>query len=209
MGSKWFTGGVSAAPHGRIQFDFTYEGTRYRPTIPRPPSESNLRRARERLGAIKQQIEAGTFSFVEEFPDYRFLGHLSGAASVRTCDQVFDEFLAHCESRLEKDDMAAVTVGSYRKVLNCVWRPTIGKELFHRVRYSSLIKIADSKPWSKKTYNNAISILKRAFDFGYRDHPERFNPAHGLRCVRLKKKGSAEDRSLRDPRCRDFDCRHS
>jgi hypothetical protein len=49
MGSRWFTGGVAAAPHGRIQFDFVFEGIRYRPTIRRPPSEANLRRARERL----------------------------------------------------------------------------------------------------------------------------------------------------------------
>jgi integrase len=195
MGSNWFTDGVSAAPRKRIQFDFVFDGVRYRPTIQRPPSESNLRRARERLEAIKQQIEVGTFSFVEEFPDYRFLGRLVGAAAVRTCDQVFDDFLEHCESRLAKDDMAAVTVRSYRKVLNSVWRPQIGRQLFHRVRYSSLVKIADSKPWSKKTYNNAISILKRAFDFGYRDHPERFNPASGLRCMRLKKK----DRPKIDP----------
>lgn len=195
MGSKWFTDGVSAAARKRIQFDFVFDGVRYRPTIQRPPSESNLCRARERLEAIKQQIEVGTFSFVEEFPDYRFLGRLVGAAAVRTCDQVFDDFLEHCESRLAKDDMAAVTVRSYRKVLNSVWRPQIGKQLFHRVRYSSLVKIADSKPWSKKTYNNAISILKRAFDFGYRDHPERFNPASGLRCMRLKKK----DRPKIDP----------
>lgn len=51
MGSKWFTGGVAAAPRGRIQFDFRLDGVRYRPTIKRPPSETNLRRARERLEA--------------------------------------------------------------------------------------------------------------------------------------------------------------
>jgi hypothetical protein len=63
MGSKWFTGGVAAAPHGRIQFDFMFEGVRYRPSIRRPPSEANLRRARERLEAIERQIDGGTFSF--------------------------------------------------------------------------------------------------------------------------------------------------
>jgi hypothetical protein len=71
-GSRWFTGSVAAAPHGRIQFDFVFEGIRYRPTIRRPPSEANLRRARERIEVIKQQIDVGTFSFAEEFPDYRF-----------------------------------------------------------------------------------------------------------------------------------------
>jgi integrase len=89
---------------------------------------------------------------------------------------------------MAKDDIAAVTVMSYRRVLNNIWRPQIGRQLFRRGRYSSLVKIADGKPWSKKTYNNAISILKRAFDFGYRDHPEHFNPARELRCVRIKKK---------------------
>jgi hypothetical protein len=48
MGSAWFTGGVVAAPRGRIQFDFTVDGIRYRRSIRRPPSEANLRRARER-----------------------------------------------------------------------------------------------------------------------------------------------------------------
>ena len=68
MGSKWFTGGVVAAPRATIQFNFVFDGIRYRPSIRRPPSEANLRRARERLEAIKHQIHLGTFSFEEEFP---------------------------------------------------------------------------------------------------------------------------------------------
>jgi hypothetical protein len=54
MGSKWFTGGMVAAPRSRIQFDFTFEGVRYRPSILRPPSEANLRRAHQRLNEIKR-----------------------------------------------------------------------------------------------------------------------------------------------------------
>jgi integrase len=195
MGTKWFTGGISAAPHDRIQFDFVFEGVRYRPTIKRPPSEANLRRARERLQAIKQQIELGTFSFAEEFPDYRHMRRLGGRSRIRTCDEVFDEFLAHCESRRARDDMAAVTVMSYQKVLNTVWRPHLGKQMFRHIRYSSLVRIADGKDWSKKTYNNNISVLRRAFVFGYRDHPELFNPALGMQSARLKKK----DRPETDP----------
>lgn len=55
MGSKWFTGGVIAAPRGRIQFDFILDGIRYRPSIKRPPPEADLRRARERLEVIKHR----------------------------------------------------------------------------------------------------------------------------------------------------------
>jgi integrase len=197
MGSKWFTGGVVAATHGRIQFDFMFEGVRYRPSIRRPPSEANLRRARERLDKIKRQIHAGTFSFAEEFPDYRFLRRLNGTVKVRSCNDVFDEFLAHCEARLARQDLAAATFSSYRRVLNGVWRPVLRKSPFHQVRYSRLVTIADRKPWSKKTYNNAISILRRAFEFGYRNHPEQHNPARSLRSARLRKK----DRPRIDPFC--------
>ncbi len=150
MDSKWFTGGVVAAPRGRIQFDFMLEGVRYRPSIRRPASEANLRRARERLVEIKRQIEIGTFSFAEEFPDYRFLRRLSGTVKVRCCDAVFDEFLVHCEARLARQDLAAATLSSYRRVLNAVWRPALGRHLFHQVSHSRLVAIADRRPWSKK-----------------------------------------------------------
>src|SRR3569833_73278 len=104
MGTKWVSGGGIAAPRGRIQFDFIFNGIRYRPTIKRPPSEANLRRARERLDAIKQQISLGTFSFEEEFPDSRSLRRLAGVVSARLCKDVFDAYLEHCEARLRRDD---------------------------------------------------------------------------------------------------------
>ncbi len=170
-------------------------GIRYRPTIKRPPSEANLRRARERLEAIKQQIRLGTFAFEEEFPDYRFLRQLAGASSTRLCNNVFDAYLEHCEARLRRNDMAAATVRSYRKVLDCIWRPHLGNLVFSQVRYSHLVAIADGHTWSKKTYNNTISVLKRAFEFGYRDRPVHENPALNLRCSRLRK----ADRPKVDP----------
>ena len=44
------------------------------------------------------------------------------------------------------------------------------------------------KTWSKKTYNNKISVLRRAFEFGYRDHPEHPNPAWGLKGARMRRR---------------------
>ena len=172
-----------------------FEGVRYCPSIQRPPSEANLRRAHQRLNDIKRQMEMGAFSFAEEFPDYRLLRRLGGIVKVRSCNEVFDEFLAHCEARLARHDLSASTVSAYRRVLNGVWRAALGRQLFHQIRYSQLVAIADRKPWSKKTYNNAISILRRAFEFGYRNHPEQHNPARSLRSARLEKK----DRPKIDP----------
>jgi len=58
-----------------------------------------------------------------------------------------------------------------------------------------LIKIADAYICNKKTYNNAISALRRAFNFGYLDYPERGDPAASLKCARIGKK----DRPPIDP----------
>jgi integrase len=175
-----FTGGVTAKGKRRIQHDFMYEGVRYRPTLQHAPSEGNLRLARQHLQAIKELITAGTFCFADEFPDFRDLTRVPGAGSPRTCGQVFDAFLTHCASRVAKDDTAPITLSSYRAVLDGFWRPTIGAKRFLDIRYSTLVSLADEAHWSKKTYNNAISVLRRAFKFGYRDHPERYDPTAGL-----------------------------
>jgi hypothetical protein len=56
---------------------------------------------------------------------------------------------------------------------------------FLGIKYSLLVHVADAQPWSKKTYNNAISALHRAFNFGYLDYPERRDPAAALKCSRI------------------------
>lgn len=48
---------------------------------------------------------------------------------------------------------------------------------------------------SPKTYNNAISALRRAFDFGYLNYPDRRDPAAALKCARLGRR----DRPPIDP----------
>lgn len=172
----------------RIQFDFEFDGVRYRPTLKRSPTEANLKRARKQLVEIRQRIAAGTFVFEDEFPDYRFIKNAAAPQKRRICDQVFDEFLLACESRVAKNDLAFVTAWGYSKLLAQIWRPEIGPRVFDEIRYSELAKIANAYQWSKKTYNNAISVVRCAFDYGYRDHPEKHNPASGLNCLRMTKK---------------------
>lgn len=188
-------GGVRAKPNNRIQFDFTLDGVRYRPTIRRAPTTQNLLAARERLAGIRQRIRAGTFFFDQEFPDFRFLGRVIDPSQVRTCDHVFDQFIAHCESRFRRDDLAWATVSGYRRVLNAFWRQRIGSLAFLHVDYVTLARMADQYRCSRKTFNNAVSVLRRAFDFGYRNHPHHINPALGLRGCRMSRK----DRIRPDP----------
>jgi integrase len=187
--------GVVAVGASRIRFDFMFDGVRYRPSLPIIPTEMNLRRARAQIDGIKQRITQGTFSFAEDFPDYRFLNRTPKAGSPRTCNQVFDTFLAHCEARHAKHDMAAITLARYRRVIDGFWRPRIGVVRFLDIRHSTLVALADSPEWSKKTYNNAISVLRRAFKFGYRDHPGQHNPTLSLASARIKRR----DRAKIDP----------
>ena len=137
-------GGVRAKPNNRIQLDFMLDGVRYRPTIKRAATTQNLLAARERLVGIRHRIRAGTFFFDQEFPEYRFLGRVMDPSQVRTCNQVFDQFIQHCESRYQRDDMAYATVVGYRRVLNALWRPRIGSLAFLRVDYVTLARVADA-----------------------------------------------------------------
>jgi integrase len=195
MGRKSITGGVMPAGPARIQFDFRIEGQRFRPTLLWAPTETNLRRARATLARIKAQIAAGTFCFADEFPRYKGLSGLPPPFRARTCGEVFDAFLRHEEARLAGDDLAAVTVTSHRRILDRRWRPRLGALPLIGVTYSMLVQIADAHPGNKKTYNNTISTLRRAFEFGFLDYPDKHNPATALKCARRGKR----DRPPIDP----------
>ena len=59
-------------------------------------------------------------------------------------------------------DLASVTVAAHRQILDHVWRPAIGGMSLFAVRYSTLIEVAEAASLpTKKTYNNAISALRR------------------------------------------------
>jgi len=195
MGRRSITGGVVPKGPTRIQFDFSIDGTRFRPTLPWVPTEKNLCRARPRIAEIKMRITAGTFSFADEFPEYRSGIRLGLPSRLQTCSDVFDAFLYHSEARVARGDLAPVTLASYQKILDRIWRPKIGRIVFLSIRHSTLSNIADAPNWGKKTYNNVVSTIRRAFEFGYRDHPEQRNPAALLRSARIRR----SDRPAIDP----------
>jgi integrase len=61
--------------------------------------------------------------------------------------------------------------------------------------FDSANTAADSQTWSKKTYNNAVSALRRAFAFGFKDYPEARDQR---RCcaVPYRQEGSAAPPSI-------------
>jgi hypothetical protein len=127
----------------------------------------------------------GTFCFSETFPDYRRLKRIPAGMRTKTCGEVFYDFLQHEAARVTRGDLAPVTLASHRQILDYGSRPHFGRLPFLGIQHSMLIKIADAQHWTKKTYNNAVSALRRAFAFGYLDYPERRDPAAALRCAAL------------------------
>jgi integrase len=195
MGRRSLTGGVKPLGSNCIQFDFRIESTRYRPSLPWIPHEENLRRAREYLARVKACIDAGTFIFSEAFPDFSTGQRVPPPLSARTCGEVFDAFLRHEAARVQRGDHAPITLAAHRQLLDHVWRPAIGSLSILAVRYTQLVRIADGHRWTKKIYNNAISALRRAFAFGFEDHPEPHNPTRAMNSARIGKK----DRAKIDP----------
>ena len=111
-------------------------------------------------------VEFGTFCFAEEFPDYRYLRRLTGTSKVRLGSEVFDEYLADCEARLRRGDMAAATVRSYRQILDGVWRPRIGDLVFSHVSYSRLVPLQTPGSGAKGliTMSSALSDVLLILD---------------------------------------------
>jgi hypothetical protein len=55
-----------------------------------------------------------------------------------------------------------------------------------------LVKIADAHTWSKMTYNNAISALRRAIAFGYQDHREARSRCEFTKRTHWKERSAAD-----------------
>lgn len=184
MGRRSKTGGVE--PKGdRIQFTFVYAGKRVRPTIDQAPTQTNLRNAARRLKEIKREIRDGTFSFVDEFPDYRFIDAIANAGGQRTVDEVCKAFI---DSLRARDELAFSTVESYRKILKRQIQTDHCSKAFASITFSALEDVVNKIGGTKKTFNNVVSAIRQAWEHGYKDLPKKPNPALGLSGVRIPKR---------------------
>lgn len=181
MGRRSESGGVTAKGE-RIQFDFSVNGERYRPTIDMRPTKANLQYAARRLVDIKRRITLGTFSFAEEFPNYRFIGSITGPANRPTFKVVGELFLASI-----KGDVEHATHVSYRKILNQFWYPKIGDRIMADIRYSELTTIIGEHPWTtRKTRNNNVSVGRLVFAFAVEDRIIQTSPAEKLKSLKIQ-----------------------
>jgi integrase len=181
MGRRSETGGVRVKGD-RIEFNFSYQGKRYRPTLKIKPTELNLRNARLRIKRINNDIRNGTFVFADEFPEYRFLSKTPNHAENKTFKDVADLFLASIKSEL-----AYSTHESYRKILDSFWKPKIGSKIINDIKYSDLTSELNKHPVGKKTRNNIVSVVRGVFNFAMHDHLITESPADNLKTLKVQK----------------------
>ncbi len=184
MGRKSKTGGV--APKGnKIEFTITYRGKRVRPTIDQEPTQTNLKNAKRRREAIQQAIANGTFNFAEEFPGFRGLADIAGADGQRSVKEVCEAFITSLRAR---DELAYATVESYRKILAYHIQEKHGERAFAAVTFTELEDACNDHQGTKKTFNNVVSAIRQAWEYGYKGLARQTNPALGLKGVRIPRR---------------------
>lgn len=162
-----------------------FAGKRVRPTIAEEPTQANLRHARIRMIRIREKIANGTFSFADEFPDYRFIEKLEAVVKQRTVTEVCK---AYIDSLRARSELAYSTIEGYRKILAHHVEPDIGDKPFASILFSKLEEIANRHQGTKKTFNNVVSAIRGAWKYGYKDLPNQQDPALGLEGVRIPKR---------------------
>lgn len=81
-------------------------------------------------------------------------------SSCATCNEVFDELRAHCESRTARRDPAFATVERSRRIPGNFRRPEIGEGIFEQAIHSRFVEIADAR--------RATAIGRRRARIGWR-----------------------------------------
>ncbi|KXS51465.1 MAG: phage integrase family protein [Marinobacter sp. T13-3] len=155
-----------------IQIRFIYQGRRYEETVKLKPTQANIKAVARMREELLREIELGTFSFSNWFPDSKH------AKKEVVGDGTFSEV---AKAYMKSLTLASSTIGEYQKILDKYWLPELGEESVREIRFSHLVEIVNSIPWaSAKTRNNALIPLRGVFRFAVQDMIIDRDPAQYL-----------------------------
>lgn len=174
---------------GSIRITFHWGGKRCRETLEgwavTPP---NLKAAARLRQEVMDKIRIGAFDYREYFPHSKRARRL-GVQPGRPADSItFEEvgklYLGSLTGRL-----AYSTVEGYGKLLSRYWYPKLGELPIHEIGYDMLAKIDGDTRWrSRKTRNNAVSVLRCVFGFAKDAKYIGQNPALPVKLGRHQKR---------------------
>lgn len=144
-----------------MQLQFQYRGVRCRETMKGldPDIRNHVKNAVNILGAIKRDIDRGTFNYVEYFPDSkraRLFGH---AVSTRTVQQVGEAWLKDMKRSLPHS-----TYRMYSGVCNRFIFPDLGELRIREVTVEHIRRLFREADIALKTARNYSIPLRGIFD---------------------------------------------
>jgi integrase len=156
-----------------IRVCFTWEGQRYRETLPLSPTQTNIAAATRLARDVGAQIKAGVFSEVEYrrlFPrSKRFTG----------VQHTFGEL---AQDWIDSLSVSENTKAEYKKALNRYWMPHLALLDVRKIRRQDIRKLVSGIEWpSAKTRNNALIPLRGVFDLAIQDDIAEINPADRIK----------------------------
>lgn len=167
--------GVRAVSESSIEITFTYRGERCRERIKLKPSPSNLKRAARHRAAILDAIERKTFDYAVTFPDStRVEQFATRKGDILLLKDHLDQWL-----RQAKDHTSASTWNGYRKTINNVLIPALGKLKLSELKRKHIKELASSMDVSNKRIANVLSPLRVALQEAVDDELIDTNPLYG------------------------------
>lgn len=163
------------------------EGIQCRERIPLEPTPANLKRAEQHKAAIELAIYNGTFDYPATFPNSKRaqrLGYSSGQIPL-------SEYLAGWIDRKESQ-LKASTAEGYRKIINGVLIPGLGKQPLVLLTRKMVKDMMSSMDASNKRLANVQSCLRSALNDAIDDELIEVNPLAGW-TYSVKGKPKAED----------------
>lgn len=158
-----------------VRIEFVYRGQRCRETLKIPPTAKNLEYAERKRAQVLYEIEIGSFDYSKHFPESTRAG-LGQARSECTVSKALDLWL-------KTRSITATTRARYNRIVAKHITPELGARPIAKVLRSDLelwrANIAkDRRP---KTVNNALILIRGAFELAHADGIIKSNPAAQLR----------------------------
>lgn len=163
-----------------IQFDFRWQGKRYRPTLELAPTPPNLKYAQRLLDEMLGRIASGSFSMRDYFPNYK---HAEVEADAKiTFRQYADLYLA-----AKRGSLAPSAYRMYENRVNNLWCEKFGERDVRTIKHSELLAFMGEREWSEKTRNNCLTMLRGVLDLALRDRLIEESPASGIEFLQVQR----------------------
>ena len=163
-----------------ILIDFYYLGKRCRETLRLEPTKPNLAFANRKKTTILHEIETGTFSYINHFPQSKN-ARLGSKSTNKTVSQALDGFMQTSRRRLERS-----TLRDYHSAIEFHLKPHFGMMRLADVNSSDIKSWIVSLTVTPKRINNLLIPLRTIFEDAFSDELIGRNPVSRIKNLTVR-----------------------